>query len=166
MWQAFVVAFAVTVAAGDAWMKKIPRELSIFGLLAGLGYHAWHGGFLSSFLTACLAFVLGLGFYELKAIGGGDVKLLAAMGAILGFQGWMLALEVAILVAGVMALVGVIRKGLFLQTLRNMGRLLKHFATRGLRPHPEIQVNNPGLLRIPFGVAAAFGTVCTLVLRT
>jgi hypothetical protein len=64
-----------------------------------------------------------------------------------------------------MALAGVIRRGVFLQTFRNIGRLLKHFATNGLTAHPEIQVQNQGLVRIPFGVAAAVGTICTVVLR-
>jgi prepilin peptidase CpaA len=165
MWESFVVAFAVTVAVGDAWWRKIPRSLTVAGLLAGLAYHAFYGGFWSSLLTAGMAFILGLGLYELRAIGGGDVKLVAAMGAILGFQPWVMAVEVAITVAAIMALVGIIHKRICAQTFRNIGRLIKHFLTQGFRPHPEIQVNNAGLLRVPFGVAAALGIVCTVVLR-
>lgn len=165
MWQSFELAFAVTVAAGDLWLRKIPRQLTMIGLLAGLGYHAFKGGFLSALLTAGLGFVLGLGLYELRAIGGGDVKLVTAMGAILGFHAWVLAVEVAIVVAGVMALVGVIYRRMCLQTFFNLGRLLKHFLTKGLRPHPEIQLGNATLVRIPFGVAAALGTVCTVILQ-
>jgi len=165
MWTAFVLAFAVTVAIGDARWRKIPRWLTTMGLLTGLGYHIFFGGFWSALATAALAFGLGLGLYELRAIGGGDVKLVAAMGGILGFQLWTLAVEVAIFIAGVMALYGVIRRGVFLETFRNIGRLLKHFATHGLSAHPEIQVDNEKLVRVPFGVAAAIGTVCTVMLR-
>jgi prepilin peptidase CpaA len=165
MWQAFELAFAVAVAAGDLWWRKIPRQLTLIGLVAGLGYHAFKGGFVSALLTALLAFVLGLGLYELRAIGGGDVKLIAAMGAILGFQGWLLAVEVAIVAAGIMALAGVIYRRMCLQTFLNIGKLLKHFFSQGLRPHPEIQLGNASLVRIPFGVAAALGTLCTVVLR-
>jgi prepilin peptidase CpaA len=165
MWQAFVLAFAITAAVDDALWRKIPRFLTVSGLLVGLTYHGFYGGFWSALATAGLGFGLGLGLYELGAIGGGDVKLVAAMGAILGFQPWVVALEVAIGVAAVMALAGILYRGIFLQTLRNMGRLLKHFAVNGLRPHPDIQVNNAGLLRVPFGVAAALGTICTVVIR-
>jgi prepilin peptidase CpaA len=165
MWQAFVLAFAVTVAIGDLWLRKIPRIFTVGGLLIGLLYHIFYGGFWASLSTAGLAFVLGLGLYELRAIGGGDVKLVTAMGAILGFQPWVLAIEVAIALAGLMALAGVIREGKFLQTFRNIGRLLRHFATNGLRPHPEIQVSNAVLVRVPFGLAAGLGTVCTLILK-
>src|SRR5215470_16803539 len=108
MWNSFVLAFAVTAAIGDVWLRKIPRKLTLVGFVIGLTYHAFQGGFWSALLTAALAFTLGLGLYELRAIGGGDVKLITAMGAMLGFQPWVLALEVAIVVAGVMALAGII----------------------------------------------------------
>jgi prepilin peptidase CpaA len=165
MWQSFELAFAITVAIGDTWWRKIPRKLTLGGLLAGLVYHAFFGGFWPSLLTAGLGFLLGLGLYELRAIGGGDVKLVTAMGAILGFHHWVLAVEIAIVVAGVMALAGVIYRRILLQTFRNIGRLLKHFFTNGFLPHPEIQISNPSLVRIPFGVAAAMGTICTVLLK-
>lgn len=165
MWQSFVFAFALTAAIGDVWLRKIPRQLTLLGLVAGLTYHAFQGGFWTALLTAGLGFALGLGLYELRAIGGGDVKLITAMGAILDFQPWVLALEVAIGVAAVMTLAGIIYHRVFLQTFRNMGRLLKHFFVNGLLPHPEIQVNNARLVRIPFGVAAATGTIVAVVLR-
>lgn len=165
MWKSFVLAFAITAAIGDARWRKIPRWLTTGGLVTGLTYHIVFGGFWPALATAGLAFGLGLGLYELRAIGGGDVKLVTAMGGILGFQPWILAVEVAIAIAGVMALAGVIRKRIFLQTFRNIGRLLQHFFANGLRAHPEIQVQNTGLVRVPFGVAAAVGTVCTVVLR-
>jgi prepilin peptidase CpaA len=163
MWNAFILAFAMTVAIGDARWRRIPRWLTTGGLLAGLTYHIFYGGFWLALATAGLAFGLGLGLYELGAIGGGDVKLVTALGGILGFQHWTLAVEVAITVAGVMALAGVIRRRVLLQTLRNIGTLLKHFATNGFTAHPQIQVKNEGLVRVPFGVAAAVGTIFAVV---
>lgn len=165
MWQAFVLAFAVIVAISDARWRMIPRWLTVGGFLAGLAYHILSGGFWPALATAALAFGLGLGLYELGAIGGGDVKLVTAMGAMLGFQNWTMAIEVAIAIAGVMALAGIIRRRVVLQTFRNIGLLLKHFFLNGLRAHPEIQVKNESLVRVPFGVAAAAGTICAMVMR-
>jgi len=164
MWKAFVLAFAVTAAIGDVRWRIIPRWLTTSGLLAGLAYHIVFGGFWSALATAGLAFGLGLGLFELRAIGGGDVKLVTAMGGILGFQHWTTAVEIAVGVAGLMALAGVIRKRVLLQTFRNIGRLLRHFLANGLSAHPEIQVTNESLVRVPFGVAAALGTVCAVFL--
>lgn len=165
MWDSFVLAFALTIAVADVFWKTIPRNLVLLGFLSGLAYHAYFGGFLSALATSGLAFILGLGFYELRAIGGGDVKLITALGAMLGLAHWLIALEVAITIAGLMALAGVIRHGVLLQTFRNIGRLLKHFFTNGLRPHPDIQVDNASLVRIPFGVAAALGTLSTYFIK-
>jgi prepilin peptidase CpaA len=165
MWDSFVLAFVLTIAVADVFWRTIPRNLVLLGFFAGLGYHAYFGGFLSALATAGLAFILGLGFYELRAIGGGDVKLITALGAMLNFSHWLIALEVAITIAGLMALAGVIRRGVLIETFRNIGRLLKHFFTNGLRPHPEIQVNNASLVRIPFGVAAALGTLSTFFVK-
>lgn len=165
MWNAFILAFAMTVAVGDARWRIIPRWLTLGGLLAGLAYHIFFGGFWMALATAGLAFGLTLGLYQLGAIGGGDVKLVTALGGILGFQHWTLAVEVAIAVAGVMALAGVLRRRIFLRTFRNLGRLLEHFATNGFTAHPEIQLQNQGLVRVPFGVAAAVGTIFAVVLR-
>jgi prepilin peptidase CpaA len=164
LWNSFVLAFVVTVAVADARWRMIPRNLTVLAFFTGLLYHAIRGGFLSSLLTAAAAFAIGLGLYELRAIGGGDVKLMTALGAMLGFQAWLQAVEIGLIIAGLMALIGILRRRVFLQTLRNIGRLLQHFFTQGLRPHPDIQVNNPSLVRIPFGVAAAVGTVFTVVL--
>ena len=165
MWTSFVLAFAATVAASDACWRKIPRELTILGLLAGLAYHIFYGGFWSALLASSLGFAVSLALFELRALGGGDVKLVTALGAILGFQHWLLAIEVAIGVAAVMALAGVIRRRKILETIRNIGSLLRHFAVNGFRPHPEIHVQNQSLVRVPFGVAVALGTICTVVMR-
>lgn len=163
LWNSFVLAFVVTVAVADARWRIIPRKLTVLAFCAGIIYHAFYGGFLSSLLTAAAGFAIGLGFYHLRAIGGGDVKLLTALGAMLGFRQWLLALDIGLIIAGVMALIGVIHRRVFLQTLRNMLALLKHLLTQGFRPHPELQVKNSSLVRVPFGVAAAIGTFLTVI---
>jgi prepilin peptidase CpaA len=165
MWTSFVLAFAATVAASDAYWRRIPLALTICGWLAGLAYHIFYGGFWSALLTSCLGFTASLALFELRALGGGDVKLVTALGAILGFQHWLRAIEVAIGVAGAMALAGVVHRRRVLETFRNVGRLLGHFAANGFRPHPQIHVQNQSLVRVPFGVAAALGTVWTVVAR-
>jgi uncharacterized membrane protein YgaE (UPF0421/DUF939 family) len=69
---------------------------------------------------------------------------------------------VAILVAGLMALVVVIWKGRLRQTLLNIGHMVA--AIFNLRmPGPEVSLDNPQSTKIPFGVALAAAVVVCAV---
>ncbi len=163
MWDLAIMTFVLAVAVFDWRWRRIPRELTVSGFVVGLIYHALAGGFLSALSATGLGFGVGLALFELRAIGGGDVKLLTALGALLGLRSWVFAVEIALFAAGAMAVIGLVRRGILLQAVRNIGRLVVHFVRHGFVPHPEIHVNNPSLVRVPFGVAAALGTVCTLL---
>ena len=64
----------------------------------------------------------------------------------------------AILVAGVMAVVLVIWHGRVRQTVRNLGRMLAAFFTLHL-PGPELSLDNPEALKVPFGIAVAIAVI-------
>jgi hypothetical protein len=64
----------------------------------------------------------------------------------------------SVLVAGIMALGLVIYKRRFLQTLRNIGRLLASMLTFHM-PGAEVSLDNPQSLKVPYGVALALTTV-------
>jgi prepilin peptidase CpaA len=165
MLQAFILAFVVTAALADIWWRKIPNGLTVFGLIAGLSFHLVRGGFLSSLTASVIGFAVGITFFHLGAIGGGDVKLITALGALLGTRDWLLAMELAILVAGLVALLQVVRRRALRQTLHNMIEIARGLGSRGLQRHPEIHIGNPMTFRAPFGFAAAIGTVIALVQR-
>src|SRR5512146_2531816 len=135
-WDAVVLAFVLTAAIADLRWRKIPRALTVAGLIAGLAFHLWHGGFLAAALASLIGFIAGIAFFRLGAIGGGDVKLVTALGAMLGLKAWILAMEVAILVAGAIALIQAVRQRRFRQTIRNTGAIIQGLGSRGLQPHP------------------------------
>lgn len=83
---------------------------------------------------------------------------MGALGAFLGPDHLIVVLMATILVAGVMAVVLVIWKHRVRQTARNMGRMFRAFFTFHL-PGPELSLDDPEALKIPFGVA-----VCIAVL--
>ena len=164
VWNALILAFVLTAAVGDIRLRKIPRLLTTAAVAAGLIFHLVHGGlgweFASALIATLIAFGVGLSFFQLGAIGGGDVKLITALGALLGLDRWILAMEVAVLVAALIGIVQAVRRGTLGQMLRNIGALLKWLAGRGgMTPHPTINVRNRAMLRAPFGVAAALGTL-------
>ncbi len=158
-WSALIVAFVLTVAVSDIRWRKIPRWLTTAAALAGLGYHAVFGGIVSAVVATLIAFGIGLSFFQLGAIGGGDVKLITALGALLGLDCWLRAMEIAVIAAALLGVVQALRRGVFRQMLRNIGTLLRWLLGKGGVPHPSIHVRNPAMVRAPFGVAAALGTV-------
>lgn len=163
LWQVFVVAFALTTAVGDLRWQKIPRTFTTAGLIAGFLFHGLYGGLISSLIAAVLGLAIGLAFFQLGAIGGGDVKLIVALGGMLGLYPWLYAMEIAVLTAGAIALMQAIRRGMLRQTLSNIGKTFRWVASSGVREHPVIHVRNAAMLRAPFGVAAAVGVLFAIV---
>ena len=65
----------------------------------------------------------------------------------------------SIFASGIMAVVQVLRMGRVTETLRNMLTLVRGFFSFGLKKNPEISLDNPRLLKLPFGVAVAAATL-------
>ncbi|MCU1305730.1 MAG: type prepilin leader peptidase family protein [Acidobacteriaceae bacterium] len=164
-WNAFVVAFVVTAAVSDVCTRKIPRVLTTAGVATGLMYHAFAGGIASAMAATVIAFAVGLTFFWVGAIAGGDVKLISALGSMLGLDRWMLAMETAVFAAALIGLVQVVRSGVFVQTLVNIGEICRSFLRIGMKAHPVLNAGNPNTIRSPFGIAAALGTVLAVVVR-
>jgi len=156
--------FVLVAAICDLRTRTIPPALTMFGLAFGLLFHFIIGGLFSAFLASVIGFAAGLALFHIGAIGGGDVKLVTALGALLGLPHWILAMQVAILAAAVMAFIQVTRMRIFRRTCRNVIEILKSLYISGFRAHPTINVNDLSTVRSPFGVAAAIGTVLVMVL--
>ena len=164
------IALALAFYAGwvDWRTRRIPNWLTVTGLCLGIGVNATFGGWHGAVLAlegAGLALLLLLPFVLLRALGAGDWKLMGALGAFLGPRPLLSVLVVAVLVAGAMGVVQMIRANRVAGTLKNMWVLVQGFLTFGLRAHPEISLDNPGLLKLPFGVAVAIATVICFVAR-
>jgi prepilin peptidase CpaA len=158
-------AFVVVAALCDLRTRTIPRELTLFGFGFGLLLHCIIGGLLSAFVASLIGFAAGLTLFHIGAIGGGDVKLVTALGALLGLPHWILAMQIAILAAAAMAIVQVTRMRVFRRTCRNVIEILKSLYISGFKAHPVINVNDLSAVRSPFGVAAAIGTMMVMVVR-
>ena len=156
---ASLVLFVCTAAWWDATADRIPNSLTVGGLLVALTMRALLGidHVLQGLGGFGLAFALALVLYALRAIGGGDVKLLAAVGAFLGSGEIMGALALIAVLGAAFALIVVSRRGLLLLLVFNTADLLKAWLTLGragqVRRSPTPQ------LTIPYGVPIAIGTL-------
>ena len=108
---------------------------------------------------AGLALIVLLPLVLIRALGAGDWKLMGSVGAFLGPRMLLFVLLASILVSGLMAVVLMIQSKRVKETLRNLVVLVHGFFSFGFRTHPEISLENPGLLKLPFGAAVALGTV-------
>jgi prepilin peptidase CpaA len=107
---------------------------------------------------ALIALTIGLVLYALRAIGGGDVKLLAAVGAFLGFPGVVGGLALMAVLGGAFALASMIRKGLLPLLIFNTVDLIKSWRSWG-RAGQLRTLESPGALTIPYAVPIALGTL-------
>jgi prepilin peptidase CpaA len=165
---AWVVAVIFTLYAGwlDGWTRRIPNWLTVPGLAFGIILHSllagWRGA-VFSLEGAGLGLGILLPLVLLRALGAGDWKLMGAVGAFIGSASLVIVLLASVFVAGCMAIVQMIRANRVRETFRNVGLLLMSFFSFGLRAHPEISLDNPDAMKLPFGVAAAIGTLACFV---
>ncbi len=160
----WMFALGVTLLAGvvDFRTRKIPNWLTVPALLLGIGMHivvAGWAGAKASLEGAGLALVVLLPFVLLRGLGAGDWKLMGAVGAFVGPLMFLFVLAVSLMVSGLMAVVAILRTQRLGETLRNMWVLVRGFFSFGLRANPKISLDNPVLLKVPFGVAVAVSTL-------
>jgi prepilin peptidase CpaA len=114
LWHFLVPAFGTLWAlVGDVMRREIPNRIPLGVTLWAIGAE-WLGWLPFSwsslglgFATALMVGVIGFGFHSL---GGGDVKLLAALGASVGFSAvWSLLFWTA-LAGGVLGLIAACRR--------------------------------------------------------
>ena len=156
------VVVALIGAMSDVRTARIPNSLTYPATLAALIlriYFLGVSGLKHGAIGMLVAGGLFLVLFVLGAMGGGDMKLMAAVGMWVGSTQVGLLLVTAAIAGGVLALVSVVRHRALGETLRNTAELMSHGLTMGPTPHPTLNVQAEGSRRIPFGVAIAVGTL-------
>lgn len=160
----------MVAALTDMRSRIIPNWLCATGVALGFALNAWLYGW-SGLGSAAMGFGLALLFYVplfmLRAMGGGDVKLMAAVGALAGPQDWFTIFILASVLGGVFALGLLILKSRLSYTFSNMwhilcnlARLRAPYATR-----PDLDISDSRALTMPHGVSIAAGTFVFLFVR-
>jgi prepilin peptidase CpaA len=175
--QLLLIALVIPAAFYDFRFRRIPNWLTVSGLLLGLMVHAvfsFGSGPRSSELGLSAA---GLGFaaafgvyavlYSIRAMGAGDVKLMAAIGCIVGPTQWLTIFAGAAILGGITGLIMVAIRGRLRHTLWNVGFIVGEFA-RFRAPYltrAELDVSNPKALTLPHGAVIAAACVCVIALQ-
>lgn len=154
-----LVMVLAVCAVADITRGRIPNAITfpaiVFGLAAAAfgapGVRAAVEGLAAGAAALYIAFALG-------ATGGGNIKLMAAVGALKGLSFVVTALFCSILVGGVWAALVLIWTGQTRGVVSDLGKMIQRGNARSARIPPR-----GGAL--PFSVAIGVGTATTLLLE-
>ena len=171
-----LLAIVLGAAVYDVRYRRIPNWLTILGVVLGVILNTFPGLLYGHFLSIDwsglwfslkglgLGFVIYLVLYALHAMGAGDVKLMAAVGAIAGPQNWFGIFILTALVGGLISLVLIALRGRVKKTLFNVSFILSEMKSG--RPaylkNEELDVKSKKALGLPHGSVIAVGTILFL----
>ena len=162
--QVVLAGVVIVAAVSDLKKGKVYNWLTYPAVAAGLAFGAlegWaHGHAWDGFANHLAGFGLGFGVlfvaYIMGGMGGGDVKLMAAVGAFVGWPGAVDTVFYSFLVAVVVGLALVVWRG---QTRTLLGRLavaVRLLPIPGVKTDEAIPETTAG---VPFGFAVCLGTL-------
>ncbi|MEP6743446.1 MAG: prepilin peptidase [bacterium] len=160
-----LIPLAIIIGYYDVRYRRIPNAFVLAALAAGLAMNAIFGGLqgVAASLGGCaLAFILMFIFHIFGAMGAGDVKLFAAIGAVTGAQLVVPTFLVVVLTGGLLAVFSIIRAGTVVTTLH---RVLQIFV--GMLPGwqmPKFAVPADRTHTIPYGVAITMGSIISIAI--
>jgi prepilin peptidase CpaA len=168
-----IVLLALVIAAAiyDVRYRRIPNWLTLSGILLGLLLNAWlvdEGRPWLGLIFSLKGLGLGFGFYfflyMLHAMGAGDVKLMAAVGALVGAENWFGIFILTAILGGITGGILVLVRKRVKHTLFNMSFIVSELKS-GRSAHlgkEELDVKSSKALRQPHGAIIALGTIVFL----
>lgn len=167
-----LIALLLVAAVCDFRSFRIPNWLTASGLVFGTVYTIMvppvHGvGWLFPATGILTGFLLMFPLYLMRAVGAGDVKLLAMAGAFLGWDETLFALLFSFVVGGVAAVAFAASHGVLRRMLDNCRQLLCFLALSavgGQRPTVQLAASQSAG-RLAFGVSIAAATIGEVVAR-
>ena len=168
--KVLLIMFVSVCAGYDLRLRRIPNWLNVTGLLLGIAFNVFllrWTGLLDSGCGMMLALVIYLPLYLLSGLGAGDVKLMAAIGAIAGPRNWFYIFLATCLAGGVLGVCVAIAKRRLNETLLNTSSLaaslLQFRAPRANKP--SLSIANPRALKLPHGFTIAVGAIAFLLME-
>lgn len=169
---AVLVVLLVIAAVIDARTYRIPNRLTVGGMVFGLAYNAitsaaWIDGLLGAAAGLGVGLLVLLPVYLLRVMGAGDVKLMAMVGAFVGFPDIFHAVLYSLVVGGIAAIGFALHRRAFRRMSENVFDIVQSMAfaaMAGNRPTPALS-GRASIGKLPYGVSIAAGTIAWLAAR-
>jgi len=166
-----VVLICTVLAAGafDLRYRRIPNWLNLSAIALGLGVNLFlfeFHGFVLALLGLGCSLLVYVPLYLVRGMGAGDVKLMAAVGAIVGPTNWLYIFLFTAVLGGVVSLLYVVFRRRLHQTLLNLTLIVTELARVRLPAAREasLDIRHGEALRVPHGAVIALGAMTFLVL--
>lgn len=157
---ALLLPLAGVITYHDVRYRRIPNAFVLAALIGGIAINGIFGGvsgLIASVVGCVMAFGLMFMLHIFGAMGAGDVKLFAAIGAVTGAHLVLPTFIVVVLTGGVLALFSIIRAGVLVSTMHRVLQILV-----GMLPGwemPRFAVPTDRTHTIPYGVAITIGSI-------
>jgi len=163
-----VLAVALGACVYDLVSRRVPNALTFGAAAVAVAMHGilsgWGGvGFAAAGWATGLALFIPL--YALGGMGGGDVKLLGAIGAWLGPMGAVWTGLYGAIAGGVFALAIALWKGYTKTAFQNLGAMLRMWSLTGVQPIQRLTLADKRAVRLPYALPLAAGTLATLCMH-
>lgn len=163
---AATVVFVALCIASDVRTLRIPNALTAPAMLLGLALNGWYLGWAgveSGFAGLGLSLLLLIGPFALGGIGAGDVKMMGAVGALLGPRLVLYSLGVGFMLGGIIAIAHLVRIARLGEKLATIGHMVTNAVMMVSIEPLKVSAAAPTAVALPYSVPLGLGTLGVLV---
>jgi len=169
--QVLIVVLLPAILLAASWVDlkehRIPNYLTLSGVVLGITLQlllqGWDG-LLYSLGGITVGFLILIPFYIKGGMGAGDVKLMAAAGAFLGFKGALLAAGLALFVGSIMGIFLLVILGGIKSAMHRYYATLKQFLythSINISYLPPLS-DEAAAVKFPYASAICVGTIAAM----
>jgi prepilin peptidase CpaA len=159
-----LIAFVLVAAIYDAATQRIPNWTSLFIVVLGLGWNIFSAeglGVRDSGLGLIAGLLMMLPSYVFGGMGAGDVKLIAAIGSVVGISQVLDVALCSYFAMFVMAILFIVVKGDLVKLLRRLHTLI-YGLFAGVMAYQKPDPSDAASCRMPLAPAIALATCYVL----
>ena len=151
----------------DVRTRRIPNPLSASAMLVGVATNFVYFGF-PGLRASITGFVVTVGVlllpFALGGIGGGDVKMMAAVGTLLGPLPAMVALMIGTILGGAIMVVHLARLGRLREKLAATRTVFMAAVATGSLAPLKLAANDAEAVSLPYTIPLGLGAIAVIVM--